>query len=88
MSNVIDFLEMIGQDARLRHASQDEMKLALANVQMDSDLQAAILAKDQPQLEALLGASNTCCVVFPCIVSCMQFVSMNDEDEIHRERRA
>jgi hypothetical protein len=88
MSNVIDFLEMIGQDARLRHASQNEMKLALANVQMDSGLQAAILAKDQPQLEALLGVSNTCCLVFPCTVSCIQFASMNDEDEIHRERRA
>lgn len=88
MSNVIDFLEMIGQDARLRHASQDEMKLALANMQVDSDLQAAILAKDQPQLEAMLGASNTCCVVFPCVVSCVYMVSTNDEDEIHQERRA
>jgi hypothetical protein len=88
MSNVVDFLEMIGQDARLRHASQDEMKLVLANVQMDSDLRSAILAKDQPQLEALLGASNTCCVVFPRTVSCIQLASMNDEDEIHRERRA
>jgi len=79
MSNVIDFLEMIGQDARLRHASQDEMKFALANMQMDSDLQAAILAKDQQQLEALIGASNVCCVVFP---------GMNDEDEYLREKRA
>jgi hypothetical protein len=79
MSNVIDFLEMIGQDARLRHASQDEMKLVLANVHMDSDLQTAILAKDQLQLEALIGASNVCCVVFP---------GMNDEDEYLREKRA
>lgn len=88
MSKVVDFLEMIGQDARLRHASQDEMKLALTDVQMDADLQAAILAKDQLQLEELLGVSNTCCLVFPCTVSCIQFASMNDEDEIHRERRA
>jgi hypothetical protein len=88
MSNVVDFLEMIGQDARLRHASQDEMKLALVDVQMDADLRAAILAKDQLQLETLLGASNTCCVVFPCTVSCIQLASMNDEDEVHCERRA
>jgi hypothetical protein len=88
MSNVIDFLEMIGQDARLRHASQDEMKLALANMRMDSDLQAAILANDQQQLEALIGASNVCCMLFLSTVSCIQMISMNDEDEIHRERRA
>lgn len=88
MSNVIDFLEMIGQDARLRHASRDEIKLALAGMQVDSDLQAAILDKDQPQLEALIGAGNVCCMQFPGIVSCMQFAGMNDEDEIHRERYA
>jgi hypothetical protein len=64
MSNVVDFLEMIGQDARLRNASQDEMKLAMANLRIDSDLQAAILAKDHPQLETLLRGSVTCCVYF------------------------
>jgi len=88
MSNVIDFLEMIGQDARLRHASQDEMRLTLASMRIDSDLQTAVLAKDKQQLEALIGASNVCCMQFPGIVSCMQFAGMNDEDEIHHERCA
>lgn len=88
MSNVIDFLEMIGQDARLRHASQEKLKLTLAGTQLDPDLQATILAGDQRQLEALIGAGNVCCMQFPGIVSCMQFAGMNDEDEICREQYA
>lgn len=88
MSNVIDFLEMIGQDARMRHAPRDEMKLALASMQIDSDLRVAVLAKDKRQLEALIGAGNVYCMQFPGIVSCMQFAGMDDEDEIHRERCA
>jgi hypothetical protein len=65
MSNVIGFLEKVGQDARLRHASRDEVELALAAEQMSPELQIAILAKDQPRLETLLGRSHFCCVMFP-----------------------
>jgi len=61
MSNIIDLLERMGQDARLRHASQDEVELALAGAQIDPELQAAILGKDHQWLELLLGASNVCC---------------------------
>lgn len=88
MSNVIDFLEMIGQDARLRHAPCDEMKLTLASMQIDPDLRVAALAKDKRQLEALIVTGNVYCMQFPGIVSCMQFAGMDDEDEIHRERCA
>ncbi|MDE2154426.1 MAG: hypothetical protein KGJ32_00810 [Xanthomonadaceae bacterium] len=61
MSNVIDFLERVGQDARLRHASQDVVQLALADAQIDPELRVAIHAKDQRRLEALLGKSTLCC---------------------------
>ena len=54
MSDVIDFLEQMGQDAQLRHASQDEVKLVLTGAEIAPDLQAAILANDPAQLEALL----------------------------------
>jgi hypothetical protein len=78
MSNVIAFLERMGRDAQLRHASQSEVKLALARAQIDPELKAAILAKDQQQLEALLGSSNVCCMVSaevddedePCLEQC------------------
>ena len=65
MSNVIDLLERMGQDARLRHASQDEVELALACAQIDPELRAAILAKDQRRIEALLGGSNVYCALMP-----------------------
>jgi hypothetical protein len=65
MSNVINFLERMGQDAQLRHASRNEMELALAGTQIDPELQAAILAKDQSLLEVLLGGDNVCCAQMP-----------------------
>ena len=52
MSNVISFLESVGQDATLRHASQDELELALTTAQIEPALQKAILGKDQTQIEA------------------------------------
>jgi hypothetical protein len=64
MSDVIDFLERMGQDARLRHGSQSEVGLALANAEIVPALQVAILAKDHPQLETLLKGSVTCCMYF------------------------
>jgi hypothetical protein len=66
MSNVIGFLETMGQDAALRHATQNDVELALTRAQIDPELQAAILGKDQAQIEALLGAStNVCCAIAP-----------------------
>jgi hypothetical protein len=72
MSNVIDFLERMGQDAQLRHASRSEMELVLMGAQLDPKLQEAILAKDQQWLESLLGRNNLCCAQFP---------GKGDEDE-------
>jgi hypothetical protein len=72
MSSVIDFLERVGQDARLRHASRDELERVLASAKIGQELQAAILAKDQALLEVLLGNINICCMVDP---------SKEDEDE-------
>lgn len=65
MSNVIDFLERMGHDAQLRHASLNEVEHALARTQLDPELQAAILAKDQQKLEILLGQNNVCCALMP-----------------------
>lgn len=66
MSNVIDFLEVLGQDASLRHASSAELEQALTGVGIDQELRLAILAGNQRQLEALLGAAtNVCCGLHP-----------------------
>ena len=66
MSNVIGFLEAMGQDAQLRHATSDELQQALTGVGIDPQLRAAIVSGDQQLLEALLGATtNVCCGLHP-----------------------
>ena len=65
MSNVIDFLERYGQDADLRHATDEAVADALRNAGIEPALEAAVLDKDQRALEALLGAdTNVCCMIF------------------------
>lgn len=76
MSNVIDFLERMGQDAQLRHASRSEVELALKEARIDPELQAAILAKDQSHLELLLRQEPLYCLLFP---------AKEDEDEDSEE---
>jgi hypothetical protein len=64
MSNVIDFLERMGQDAKLRYAVGEEFATALAAAGIDPAVRAALVNEDRPRLEALLGASaNVCSMV-------------------------
>lgn len=65
MSHVVDFLERMGQDAQLRHASQYEVGLALAQTQLDPALNAAILARNSLQLQELLGQGLLRCAQVP-----------------------
>jgi hypothetical protein len=66
MSNVIDFLERMGQEANLRYADKRALELVLTQMQVAPDHQATILLKDQAQLEDLLGAQkNICCTIEP-----------------------
>jgi len=65
MSNVIELLERLGQDAQLRHASDNELEQTLIGAQIDPAIREAILRRDQHQLESLLGANpNVCCMIF------------------------
>jgi hypothetical protein len=65
MSNVIDFLECLGKDAQLRHASDPELEQALIRAQIDPAVREAILLRDQRRLESLLGATaNVCCAIY------------------------
>lgn len=54
MSSVIEFLERLGADAHLRHASQEDIAHALEESQVDADLGAAIIARSTSDLYALL----------------------------------
>lgn len=65
MNDVIEFLERMGQDPQLRHAAPDELERALISAEIAPELRAAILAKDQTQLEMLLGGVPVCGYFFP-----------------------
>ena len=65
MTDVIDFLERMGQDAQLRHGSQDYVELALASAEIAPELRVAILARDEQGLQALLGQDPFCCLINP-----------------------
>jgi len=66
VSNVIDFLQRLGQDADLRHAPRTALELALAETGIDPALREALLGADQRKLESLLGAdTNVCAMISP-----------------------
>jgi hypothetical protein len=65
MSNFMDFLEQMGQDAQLRYAANGELEQALMRAQIEPAVRAAVIAGDRRQLEVLLGApGNTFCGVY------------------------
>jgi hypothetical protein len=65
MSNVIEFLERMGQDAQLRHATHTNIEKELVSKHIEPMIRSAILAKDSEQIEALLGVNNKlCCLVY------------------------
>lgn len=66
MLNVIDFLERVGQDAKLRRgASQVDIELALADTPIETGVRSAILAGDQAELKTLLDGKIFFSVQFP-----------------------
>lgn len=83
MSNVIGFLEKMGQDAELRHATNGEMELALAATAIEPELQVAILSSDQSEMEALLGTrTNLICGLAPGKDDDDDEIPVEDDDEI------
>jgi hypothetical protein len=66
MSNVIDFLERMGQDADLRYADDKTLAAALEAINVDASIASAIRTKDGATLEVTLGVqSNVCCGLYP-----------------------
>jgi hypothetical protein len=64
MMDAIDFFERVGQDARLRYATSEELDDALARAGLDPAIQAAISNDDALELRALLGArAQLCCLI-------------------------
>jgi hypothetical protein len=64
MMDVIEFLDRLGRDARLRHAVPAELERVLAASGIDPELRSALLAGDESRLGELLGAQpNVCCLI-------------------------
>lgn len=64
MSNIINLLETLGQNAEFRHA--DAEQLATLMTDTDPALIDAVIAGDQARLEHLLGArTNVVCGLHP-----------------------
>ncbi len=87
MSNIVDFLENVGQNASLRYASAGELQHMLADIQVDPEVRDAVLAKDQARLTALAGAKNVCCMLVPAMVQADRDSGIG-EDECYHQRRA
>ncbi|MEO8803779.1 MAG: GNAT family N-acetyltransferase [Rudaea sp.] len=66
MSNVIGFLENAGRDAALRHASREQLLLAISRETIEPALRSALLDQDRSRIDAMLGARDTMhCMVLP-----------------------
>ncbi len=58
MSNVLEFLERVGQDWQLRHADPAALTRVMIQAGIDESLQPAILDRDSRRLEALLNITG------------------------------
>lgn len=64
MSNVIDFLEKMGQDAALHSCTQTQLERQMQEAGIDPALAAALKAGDYRTLEQLVGANtHVCCLI-------------------------
>lgn len=77
MSNVIEFLERMGQDAQLRNLTGPDLEAAMQRAGIDPGVRAAILADNQLLLESLVGAAHPIC----CLVHAPDEEEGEDEDD-------
>lgn len=65
METVIAFLEQMGQNASLRHATQDQLRTALDATALTPEARDAIISYGGRDLEVAVGATpNTCCIIY------------------------
>jgi hypothetical protein len=83
VSEVIEFLERLGSDARLRQATHDEVGQALTEAGIEDPIIAAILSGDRMALESLLGAKAN---VFCGVIGPEKEDEQEDEEKEDEER--
>jgi CO dehydrogenase/acetyl-CoA synthase beta subunit len=80
MSDVIEFLEKLGSDARLFQAAKETVALALADAQVEAAAGEAILARNVEELQALLKV-----VPLHCFQSAPKREGEEEEEEEEKE---
>jgi hypothetical protein len=64
MPNIIEFLEKVGQDSQLRHATRGQLARAFDDAAIAADVRDAALSGDRRTLEQLVGSPEiVCCLV-------------------------
>ena len=58
-SNVIGFLENVGRNAALRHASREQLLLAMQREEIAPELRSALLQPERMAIDGLLGVRET-----------------------------
>ncbi|GMV29934.1 MAG: hypothetical protein AMXMBFR59_20590 [Rhodanobacteraceae bacterium] len=87
MVNVIEFLERVGRDSRLRHASPVDL-LAALDPMVAPELKDVLLNSDAAALERLLGArTNVICGMAPAEDDAPE-KDKDDDEEIRSVSRA
>ena len=81
MTDAIDFLEQLGRNARLRHASATDLERMLAASGFEPSLRSALLADDAVRLAELLGAQPSVC----CLIEKPDQEDDDDEEEEEEE---
>lgn len=59
MSNIIGFMEQVGRNAVLRHASREQLLRAMQQEEIELSGQTALLQPQRSALNAILGARDT-----------------------------
>ncbi|MCO7226885.1 hypothetical protein [Pleionea sp. CnH1-48] len=66
MSQVIKFLEKLGQDATLRHASKEQLSEEINQLDVNDELRDALQNNDAEALKKLLGSRpDVICFIAP-----------------------
>lgn len=65
MLSVIEFLEKVGSDAQWLNASQEDLQLALEEMDIEEQTRSAIMNRDAEALHALLHSSTLITTMVP-----------------------
>lgn len=89
MKNVINLLEKMGASAELKQLDDEALEKVLNPLDLDADLQAAILKHDNSALEMILDVRNKIvCLVCPAEEEPTEEPSEDEDGQEEKEQKA